>query len=153
MLPVLLSLKFIFNILYYYNGICPISPTWYESWTWKYWWIMKIEKDSQSDQLYFANHICNQGKVVAPQVPSLSEHSTLAFRLFHSLFSQLTTHSAPDVVSWSLATFSPPIFLHIQILLPLELDHHQQYYKLPWKWHVQEYVKEYGEKNIRSIFS
>lgn len=88
-------------------------------------------KGSQSGLLYSVILICNQGKVVPPRVHSSSGNLTLASLPLDFLFLQLTNLFCQKVASLSLATFSPPIFLHIQILLHVEQDHHQQYCKLP----------------------
>ena len=84
--------------------------------------------DSEFGELYSSILICNQGKVVAPLVPSSFCHYTLSC---HPLDLHLTTlsASAPYSVTSALATFPPPVSLHTQTLLPSEQSHHQQYCK------------------------
>lgn len=108
-------------------------------------------KGSQSGLLYSAILICNQGKVVPHLVHSSSGNSTLASLPLDFLFLQLTNLFCQKVAGLSLATFSPPIFLHIQILLLVEPDHHQQYCKLPWKLDVEN--RNYRTKAIFQINS
>ena len=126
-------LKFKRVILLFLFCLREFAHTRYEKTTWSNMNINETGMESEFGELYSSILICNQGKVVAPPVPSSFEHYTLSSHPLDSSHLATLSASALHFVTSTLAISSPPISLHIQILLPSEQGHHQRYCKLPWK--------------------